>query len=116
MVMGVKRVMEMMVGVLWVVLRNLVEGLKLPQRGQIRLLSPTHLNLRCQQSNVHVPPRWLERGLQTLSYLSQDLVPDLPLPPVPRLPRRSSPLPCPFPPETLLLPGNESTAQVQIRV
>ena len=104
-------VKNVMVGVLWVVLRNLVS-----QRGQIHLLFPTHLNLRCQQSNVHVPPRWLERGLQTPSYLSQDLVPDHPLPPVPLLHRHSSPLPYPFPPETLLLPGNESTAQVQIRV
>ena len=109
-------VKKVMVGVLWVVLRNLVGELKVQQHGQIHRLSPTHLNLRCQQSNVHVPPRWLERGLQTLSYLSQDLVLDHPLPPVPRLRRRSSPLPCPSPPETLLLPGNESTAQVQIRV
>ena len=48
-VMRVKRViMEVMVGVLWVVLRKLVEGSRLRQSGQIHLLSPTHLSLRCQ--------------------------------------------------------------------
>ena len=109
-------VKKVMVGVLWVVLRNLVGGLKVQQHGQIHRLSPTHLNLRCQQSNAPVPPRWLERGLQTPSYLSQDLVPDHLLPPVPLLPRHSSPLLYPFPPETLPLLENESTAQVQIRV
>jgi len=109
-------VKKVMVGVLWVVLRNLVGGLKVQQHGQIHRLSPTHLNLHCQQSNAPVLPRWLERGLQTPSYLSQDLVPDHLLPPVPLLPRHSSPLPYPFLPETLPLLENESTAQVQIRV
>ena len=101
------------------VLRKVVvEGLKwLLLLGQIHLHSLTLLNQRCQQSNVHVPPRWLARGLPIHSYLLLDLVPGLPSPSpiVPPLHHHSSPLHCHFLQESRLLQGNESTAQVQTR-
>ena len=94
------------------VIKKVVEGLKLFQHGQIHLPSPMPLSRPCLLSNGHALHLWLVRELQIHLYLSPGLVLDHPLPHVPHLPHHSSLRLSPFPRETHPHLGNESTAQV----